>query len=106
MAAMKPHGLSASAKRRTLASRPALFGLTYKQAQAAHIAITEYLRDGHSVTIRGERVVTGKYAPNSQLDASVRLAIRLNRYLLGGKHYNNSVVYGGQQLVNAAYPGD
>ncbi len=79
--------------------------LTYEQAQAAHIAITEYLRDGHGVTICGE-LVTGKYSPNSQLDASARLAIRLNRYLLGGKHYNNRVSYdsGVAAIVRSSRP--
>ena len=65
--------------------------LTYEQVQALHIAACEYLLV-NGVTICGE-LVTGNYAPASMLDSTARLAIRLNRYLLGGKHYNNRVSY-------------
>ena len=85
---MKMHGYPHPKRRQS-----ANFELSYEQAQALHIALIEYLR--HSigeVTICGE-LVTGKYSPNSQLDQTVRLAIRVNRYLLGGKHYNHRIAY-------------
>ncbi len=67
------------------------FTLGQSEAQALHVAALEYLR-ANDVSICGE-IVTGNYAPNSQLDITVRQVIRLNRYLLGGKHYNNRVSY-------------
>lgn len=67
------------------------FTLTYGEAQALHVAALEYLR-ANDVSICGE-TVTGNYAPNSQLDITVRQAVRLNRYLNGGAHYNHRVSY-------------
>ena len=72
----------------------ASFELSHSEAQALHIATLEYLRV-NSVSVCGE-LVTGKYEPASQIDSTARLAIRLNRYLLGGAHFNHRVSYGGQ----------
>ena len=73
----------------------ASFELSHTEANALHIATLEYLRAVANVTICGE-LVTGKFAPASQIDNTARLAIRLNRYLLGGAHFNHRVSYGGQ----------
>lgn len=73
----------------------ASFELSHSEAQALHIATLEYLR-ANSVSICGE-LVTGKFAPASQVDSTARLNIRLNRYLLGGAHFNHRVSYGGQE---------
>jgi hypothetical protein len=83
-----------------MSKKAAQFQLAYSEAQALHIAALEYLR-ANDVTICGE-LVTGSYSPNSQLDSTARLAIRLNRYLLGGAHYNNRVAYDSGVSIIAA----
>ncbi len=72
----------------------ASFELSHSEAQALDIATREYLR-ANNVSVCGE-LVTGKYAPASQLDITARLVIRLMRYLLGSATYNHRVSYGGQ----------
>lgn len=76
---------------------PCTLRLTYEMAQALHSALYSYLHE-HSIRIIGETVI-GEYADGSQLDRTVRLSIRLNRYLLGGQaNYNCAVEYRGQAV--------
>lgn len=84
-----------------MSKKSAQFELAYSEAQALHIAATEYLR-ANNVTICSE-LVTGDYAPGSQLDVTARLAIRLDRYLLGSAAYNHRVGYdSGVAVIHAA----
>ncbi len=77
------------------ANAPVDYQLTPGQARTLRIALVQSLQT-YGVTMIGEtacRQGGERYAETSLIDSMVREHVRLNRYILGGKHYNNAVSY-------------
>ncbi len=75
------------------------YQLTQPQARTLRIALNQSL-EVYGIHMVGETPTTRKrglalegYAETSLIDGMVREYIRLSRYILGGKHYNQDVGY-------------